>query len=83
MNTDELLLASHVRTLAVELRSSARATYYAGIFDVFDDADRKRRLSAWDGDHPMEAFIDIALTEIQQVATYIDSLARAYPMATA
>lgn len=83
MNTDELLLASHVRTLAVELRSSARATFYADIFDVFDDMERKSRLSAWDRDHPIEGFIDIALTEIQQVASYIDTVSRAYPMATA
>lgn len=76
MQTLELLFAVQVRNLAADLRSSARAHYYAGIFERADEAERKARLAAWESENPVSRFIPAALEEIEQVAQQVHELLR-------
>jgi hypothetical protein len=74
MQTLDLLLAMQIRNLAADLRSAARASFYAGIYDGLDEAARKTRLAAWERENPVTRFIPVALEEIEQVADYIAEL---------
>ncbi len=74
MQTLELLLAVQVHSLAADLRSSARARFYAGVFERLGEDERQHRLAAWDRDNPIARFIPVALEEIEQTAEHIREL---------
>lgn len=74
MQTLELLLAIQVRNLAADLRSSARANFYAGVFDRMNEEERKFKLAAWERENPIARFIPVALEELEQVAEHIHDL---------
>lgn len=74
MQTLELLLAFQLRSLAADLRSAARASFYAGIFDSSTEAERREKLAVWERDYPLEHFIPAALGEVEQVAAQVRGL---------
>jgi len=79
MQTIDLLLAAQVRNLAMDLRSTARAGFYAGIFERMNEEERKRELAAWERAYPLAGFIPVALAEIEQVAAHIRDLLEGPP----
>ncbi|MFK3738737.1 hypothetical protein [Massilia sp. TN1-12] len=76
MSTLELLLAFQLRSLAADLRSAARANFYAGIFDNSDEAQRREKLAEWDREHPINRFVPMALQEVEEVADHVRDLLR-------
>lgn len=74
MDTHRLLFALHVRNLALELRSTARAAYYTSIFGTHTEADRQARLEAWGQEHPFDMFVARAVRELEHTARLIDDL---------
>lgn len=76
MQTLEMLLAVHVHNLAADLRSSARARFYAGVFDRMSEDERHRMLAAWERENPIARFIPVALEEVEQTAGQIQELMR-------
>lgn len=77
MRNLDLLLAVQVRQLAADLRSTARAAFYTGIFEHMPEEDRKRALSDWERAHPLTGFIPLALAEVEATADHIQSLLEA------
>lgn len=71
MRSDELLMAFHVRSVAIELRSVARSNYFAGLYPVFDEHERRLRLQAWDNEHPIQEFLSQAVDELENIAEYV------------
>lgn len=71
MGASDLLLAFHVRTLAVELHSKARSSFYQTLYARFEADMRAASLSEWDRDHPIEMYIDAALHELRGIAVQI------------
>lgn len=74
METADLLFTIQLRHLAVELRSTARAQYYAGIFDTCDEPQRRVRLAEWEQEHSLDSFIPVAFEEVTQIAEHVREL---------
>lgn len=74
MKTIELLFALNIRNFASDLKSVARAKYYALIFENFQEEARNVKLAQWDVDHPFDIFITQALSETKNIALKIRNL---------
>ncbi|MDN4054381.1 hypothetical protein QPK32_14960 [Massilia sp. YIM B02763] len=76
MNTLELLLAVHLRNMAIDMRSASRSDFYASIASCGDETERRKRLGAWDRQNPLNRFIPAALAEVDAIADQVRDLLR-------
>lgn len=78
METSDLLFTIQIRHLAVELRSTARAQYYASIFATSDEAQRRAGLVEWERAHPLASFIPVAVEEVMEIAEQVQELRKGW-----
>ena len=71
MNIERLVLAAHVRQIAVELRDDARGRAEAAQAKGKGQEPPSFNAFRWDDEHPLLEFIPRAITELQDAATVI------------